>query len=222
MSTSVSRAHRGTIHSVTAEVLQQEAWPDGQYVLRLQAPAVAALSPGGPVRPRAVRSPTSPCAGPCRCSGPAPEGWIEVLYKVHGEGLAALAEARPGDRLSVLGPIGNGFRTDPDRPQAVLVGGGVGIPPLVFLAEQLRAAGAAASAVGFFGSELPFPYAVRDPALALPGAPEGATASLALVDDWNIPRGWPVARAFRAVTAATSPSSPAAGSPASRRRNSKS
>jgi dihydroorotate dehydrogenase electron transfer subunit len=117
----------------------------------------------------------------------AAEGWIEVLYKTHGAGLAALAEARPGDRVSVLGPIGRGFRPDPSRPQAVLIGGGVGIPPLVFLAEQLRAAGAAPGAVGFFGSELPFPYDLRDPALPLPGAPAGATASLALVDDWGIP-----------------------------------
>lgn len=64
-------------------------------------------------------------------------GWVEVLYKVVGPGLEALTRARPGDCLSVLGPIGQGFRLDPARPVALLIGGGVGIPPLMFLAEML-------------------------------------------------------------------------------------
>jgi len=183
----MNRPHRGTIHCIDARVIDQQAWPDNQFIIRLHAPACArSATPGTFVHIRC--NPDIPMRRPLsimRVS--ASEGWIEVLYKVHGEGLAALAEARPGDRISVLGPIGNGFRPAPDRPRAVLIGGGVGIPPLVFLAGQLRAAGGAAPAVGFFGSELPFPFALRDPALPLPGVPAGATASLALVDDWGIP-----------------------------------
>jgi dihydroorotate dehydrogenase electron transfer subunit len=187
MSTTAPRPHRGTIHSVTAEVLQQDSWAGGQYVLRLKAPAVAALAQAGQFV-HVQCAPHIPMRRPLSLQrASAREGWIEVLYKLHGAGLAALAEARPGDRVSVLGPIGRGFRPDPARPRAVLIGGGVGIPPLVFLAEQLRAAGASPSPVAFFGSELPFPFALRDPALPLPGVPAGATASLALVDDWGIP-----------------------------------
>ena len=37
------------------------------------------------------------------------EGWIDILYKVVGQGLAALAERKPGERLSSMGPIGQGF-----------------------------------------------------------------------------------------------------------------
>ena len=56
-------------------------------------------------------------------------GWIEVLFKVLGEGLRALAAAKPGHEVSTLGPIGRGFAPDPARPRTVLIGGGVGMPP---------------------------------------------------------------------------------------------
>jgi dihydroorotate dehydrogenase electron transfer subunit len=55
-------------------------------------------------------------------------GTIEILYKAIGEGTRRLAVARVGDTLSCMGPIGNGFTPDPDRPRALLIGGGVGLP----------------------------------------------------------------------------------------------
>jgi dihydroorotate dehydrogenase electron transfer subunit len=89
----------------------------------------------------------------------ATSGWIEVLFKVVGEGLRALAAVRPGDTLSTLGPIGRGFAPDAARPRAVLIGGGVGMPPLQFLAERLAADRATAwQPIAFFGSEIPFPF----------------------------------------------------------------
>ncbi|MBL8224619.1 MAG: dihydroorotate dehydrogenase electron transfer subunit [Chromatiales bacterium] len=187
MSSTAARPHRGTIHSVTGEVLDQASWPGEQYVLRLRAPEVAARARAGQFVH--VQCATHiPMRRPLSLLGAsAGEGWIDVLYKVHGTGLAALALARPGDQIAVLGPIGQGFRPDAARPQAVLIGGGVGIPPLVFLARQLRAAGGATVPVGFFGSELPFPFALSDPALPLPGVPGDATASLAVVDGLGVP-----------------------------------
>jgi dihydroorotate dehydrogenase electron transfer subunit len=187
MSSTTARPHRGTIHSVTGEVLDQTSWPGQQYVLRLRAPEVASRARAGQFVH--VQCTTYiPMRRPLSLLGAsAAEGWIEVLYKVHGAGLAALAEARPCDRIAVLGPIGQGFRHDAARPQAVLIGGGVGIPPLVFLAQQLQAAGGGPVPVGFFGSELPFPFALSDPALPLPGVPGDATASLAVVDGWGVP-----------------------------------
>ena len=59
------------------------------------------------------------------------EGWIELLYKVHGHGLQRLADARPGERLSILAPIGNGFSLVQDRATPLLIGGGGGIGFLV-------------------------------------------------------------------------------------------
>ena len=160
-------SHRNTIFLEDARVLQHRAYPGNQYVLRLETPRCAShAGPGSFVHLR--------CAADLPMRRPlsilranADEGWIEVLYKVVGEGLHALAEAAPDDRLSVLGPIGRGFTRDATRPYAVLIGGGVGIPPLVFMAESLAAQGGAQQqSVAFFGSEIPFPF--RDARAASP------------------------------------------------------
>jgi dihydroorotate dehydrogenase electron transfer subunit len=65
----------------------------------------------------------------------APPGELAFLFEPIGPGTRALAALEPGDRLRVLGPLGNGFRLDVDRP--LLVGGGIGIAPLPYLSEAL-------------------------------------------------------------------------------------
>lgn len=75
-----------------------------------------------------------------RFDGPGGPG-CEVLYKVVGVGTARMAVLRPGDRIRVLGPLGRPFGPVEPGEAAVLVGGGVGIPPLVALADELDAAG---------------------------------------------------------------------------------
>jgi len=67
---------------------------------------------------------------------------IEVIYRLLGKGTHWLAQRQPGDFINLIGPLGNGFTfpTQPDQP-AILVGGGVGIPPMYLLAKQLRQAG---------------------------------------------------------------------------------
>jgi dihydroorotate dehydrogenase electron transfer subunit len=66
----------------------------------------------------------------------APPGQLAFLFEPVGPGTRALSELEPGDELCVLGPLGNGFRLDVDRP--LLVGGGIGIAPLPYLSEALR------------------------------------------------------------------------------------
>jgi NAD(P)H-flavin reductase len=65
----------------------------------------------------------------------APRGELWFLLDVVGPGTQALAEADAGEELTVLGPLGNGFRLDVPRP--LLVGGGIGIAPFPYLSEQL-------------------------------------------------------------------------------------
>jgi len=65
----------------------------------------------------------------------APPGELAFLLEVVGPGTAALAALEPGDAIHVFGPLGNGFRTDVERP--LLVGGGIGMAPLPYLAEAL-------------------------------------------------------------------------------------
>ena len=65
----------------------------------------------------------------------APRGELWFLIDPIGPGTRALAALEPGDELHVFGPLGNGFRLDVARP--LLVGGGIGIAPLPYLALAL-------------------------------------------------------------------------------------
>jgi NAD(P)H-flavin reductase len=66
----------------------------------------------------------------------APPGELAFLIDPIGPGTSALCQLEPGDSIAVFGPLGNGFRLDVDRP--LLVGGGIGMAPLPYLAESLR------------------------------------------------------------------------------------
>ena len=65
------------------------------------------------------------------------EGWIEILYQVAGRGTALMAGWTPGLMVESSGPFGNGFDLNDDGDDFLLVGGGVGIPPLLTVADEL-------------------------------------------------------------------------------------
>jgi dihydroorotate dehydrogenase electron transfer subunit len=75
-----------------------------------------------------------------RLSGP-PDGGsspvVEILYKVLGKGTQCLARMEPGQEVEILGPLGNAFVSPDGLEQAVLVAGGIGVPPIAALAAQL-------------------------------------------------------------------------------------
>jgi dihydroorotate dehydrogenase electron transfer subunit len=184
---SAARAQRGTIHLEDAAVLEHRAFPGAQYVLRLAAPrCAAAATPGSFVH--LTCGPDLPMRRPLSIMRASPAGgWIELLYKVVGHGLAELALRAPGESLSCLGPIGRGFRVNAARPRVLLVGGGVGIPPMVFLAESLAAERAAARPLVLMGSELPFPFELAASRLPAPGLPTDATAAMPLLESLGVP-----------------------------------
>lgn len=184
----MTRRHRGSIYLEEAQVLAHTAWPGEQHVLRLQAPKCAAhAAPGSFVH--LACDPDVPMRRPLSIMrADAAAGWIELLYKVVGPGLRALAARRPGETLSVLGPVGCGFVTHPARPRPLLIGGGVGIPPMVFLAERLQTCrGTAWQPLVLMGSEIPFPFGTRPSRLAVRGVPENCTAGMALLEEWGVP-----------------------------------
>jgi dihydroorotate dehydrogenase electron transfer subunit len=180
--------HRGTICLEDAVVVQQTRFDGAQYVLRLQAPRCAArATPGSFVHLQ--------CDATVRMRRPlsimradAGAGWIELLYKIVGHGMAALARRQAGDTLSVLGPIGRGFVLHPERPRVLALGGGVGIPPMVFLTEALRADRRALwKPLVLMGSEIPFPFRARPSRILVPGMPDEAIACMPLLDEWGVP-----------------------------------
>ena len=65
----------------------------------------------------------------------APHGELAFLIEAVGPGTRALCALGRGDRLAVLGPLGNGFRLDVDRP--LVVGGGIGVAPFPYLSDAL-------------------------------------------------------------------------------------
>jgi dihydroorotate dehydrogenase electron transfer subunit len=106
----------------------------------------------------------------------APEGELAFLVDPIGPGTRALCALRPGDEIAVFGPLGHGYRLDVERP--LLVGGGIGIAPLPYLAERLG--GSPPTVLGFRSEEhaaaaalLPGAEVVIDPVLVTDVLPEG-------------------------------------------------
>ena len=65
------------------------------------------------------------------------QDYLEVLYKVVGKGTRILSSLHHGDYLDILAPLGTGFTQGNREEEKILVGGGVGLAPLYFLAKQL-------------------------------------------------------------------------------------
>jgi len=188
LSSRSARPHRGTIFLEDAEVLAHEAFDANQFILKFKAPKCAATAmPGAFVHLSCDES--LPMRRPLSIMRTdAQRGTVEVLYKIVGPGLQLLSQKRVGDRISTLGPIGNGFVPRPQRPRTLLVGGGVGIPPMVFLAESLRERSDADwKPLVLMGSEVPFPFRARPSTILVPGIPDGAIACMPMLDEWGVP-----------------------------------
>ena len=72
---------------------------------------------------------------------------LTLIFKVVGRGTEEFSRMRPGDRVPVLTGLGNGYDTALSGPRPLLIGGGVGVPPLYLLARRLLAEGKAVSVV---------------------------------------------------------------------------
>ncbi len=100
---------------------------------------------------------------------------LTLIYKVVGEGTAQMARMEPGGQLDLLTGLGNGFATDNDARRPLLVGGGVGVPPLYNLAKVLLAAGKPVQVVLGFNTAAEVFYAGEFRAL-------GCSVTVATVD----------------------------------------
>jgi dihydroorotate dehydrogenase electron transfer subunit len=179
-----SQRNRATLFVEAGRLVHVETFPGEQYVMRIRAPQCAAAArPGNFVhiscdeslpmrRPLSIMRVVDDC--------------IEVLYKIAGHGLRLLANRQPGEEINVLGPIGMPFSANPARPYCILLGGGVGIPPMVFLADTLRR-DPAFQPLAILGSEIPFPFALQTSAIAAPWAGTDVNSAMPLLEDWGIP-----------------------------------
>lgn len=176
------KSHRDTILVEDAEILDHQSFPGDQYLMRILAPGCAQRALPGQFAHLQVH-PLRPMRRPISIMRASPEeGWLDLLYKVVGEGTALLAERQKGDWINLMAPIGVPFEVRERRP--LLIGGGVGMPPMIFLAESLR--GSEHRPFAILGSEVPFPFDARPSQILVPGVPSSVIAAMPLLDDWGI------------------------------------
>ena len=122
-----------------SSVLSLEDLGSGYRRLRLGAPATAAAAaPGQFVHVRVPALDASSMRRPVSvCDADSAAGVLTLVFKIVGRGTAALATVREGDRVDLMGPLGNGFPRPPAGAEVLLVGGGYGVAPLFFLAREV-------------------------------------------------------------------------------------
>ena len=180
-----AQRNRDTIFVEDGELLTIEEFSGEQFIMRIRSPrCAAAAQPGSFVHISC--DDTLPMRRPLSIMR-VEDDCIEILYKIVGDGLRLLSEKRPGDSISVLGPIGQPFRPSVERPKTLLVGGGVGIPPMVFIADYLRQQGGDWAPLAILGSELPFPFELQASNIKTPWLDEEVNATMPLLENWNIP-----------------------------------
>nr|VFJ63251.1 MAG: dihydroorotate oxidase B, electron transfer subunit [Candidatus Kentron sp. FW]VFJ68793.1 MAG: dihydroorotate oxidase B, electron transfer subunit [Candidatus Kentron sp. FW] len=182
----MEKSSRATLFVEDTEILSRKVFSGEQIMLRIAAPNIAATArPGMFLHVRC--DPELPMRRPFSLMTAEPDqGRVTILFKVVGKGTRLLAAKGMGDVINVIGPIGVPFRPFEDRPRALLLGGGLGIPPILFLAERLRMQSPFEPLL-LMASEVPFPFKPRPSRILVPGMPDGVIGAMPLAEDWGIP-----------------------------------
>lgn len=124
-------------------ILDNRQVAEGFYQLRLAAPGIAARAEPGQFASLRVSEQVVPLLRiPLSFSAvDKPKGTIELLYEVRGPKSRLLSQLQRQQTLACLGPLGRGFARPAAGQRVVLVGGGIGLPPLLFLGASLRQQG---------------------------------------------------------------------------------
>ncbi|MDB4598914.1 dihydroorotate dehydrogenase electron transfer subunit [Candidatus Pseudothioglobus singularis] len=179
------KTHRDTISVNDCQVLAHYQFKADQYIITLESKEIAdSTRPGQFVHLSvsgilAMRRPISVM------SVDANNGTFDLLYKIVGEGTKQLADRKIGDVLSVIGPIGNGFELT-DRKIPLLIGGGVGMPPMIAIAQKIKD-NAYYNPYVILGSEVPFPFEASKSSLK--GFNSSKFYTMPLLEEWRVPCG---------------------------------
>ena len=135
----------------TAKIVSQTMLADGIFDMELQAEEIAAQAKPGQFISVYVNDKSKILPRPISiCGIDAEKGILRIVYRIAGEGTKQMSSYQKGDSVKILGPLGNGFTMKKDR--AILIGGGIGIPPMLELAKQLD--GPKSIVLGYRDSEM--------------------------------------------------------------------
>lgn len=122
-----------------AEIIFNRKVASDTFLMGLRAPnIVAEAAPGQFVMIRTSSKLDPILRRPFSICGTQEGDMLLVLYRIIGKGTRLLSSVGQGETLSVLGPLGTGFKFPEKEQKAILVSGGIGIAPLIFLAQKMK------------------------------------------------------------------------------------
>jgi len=122
----------------TAVIAEQKEIASGIYSMWLQTEHIAEDTVPGQFLSLYSRDESRLLPRPISiCEIDKEKGRIRLVYRVAGKGTEEFSHLKEGDSLEVVGPLGNGFPLDKGYQKVFLIGGGIGIPPMVELSRQL-------------------------------------------------------------------------------------
>lgn len=151
----MNKLHQKTIKVCDCQILAHHKFKGDQYILLLASNIIANETKPGQFLHITVSNSLLMRRPISIMSVNVENGTFELLYKITGEGTRQLSKRRVGEVLSVIGPIGNGFKIT-EKKMPLLLGGGVGMPPIIAIAQKIKKTDYKPLVV--LGSEVPFPF----------------------------------------------------------------
>ena len=125
------------IKKATAVIKHREELSPGIYSMCLEEEEVAKSAKPGQFLSVYMKEGSRLLPRPISiCEIDKEKGLLRIVYRVVGKGTMELSEYAMGSKVEIMGPLGNGFMIG-DEKSAILIGGGIGIPPMLELAKQL-------------------------------------------------------------------------------------
>ena len=126
------------IYNIKVKILSKEEVAPNIFLIKLSAPSVAQEAlPGQFIHIKCSKDNYPLLRRPLSIHRIDKEkGEIFILFQVMGEGTKLLADRSIEDDLDIMGPIGNGFNIYPESKKIVIIGGGIGVAPLLALCEE--------------------------------------------------------------------------------------
>ena len=120
---------------VMAEIIRHTSLSDGIFDMTLKAEEIAAEAKAGQFISVYLNNKSKILPRPISiCGIDKAAGTLRIVYRTVGDGTKELSDYKEGETVKILGPLGNGF-TQKDK-KAILIGGGIGIPPMLELIDR--------------------------------------------------------------------------------------